>query len=324
MWYKKTVMTQAFATIYKQDLDYISKAILDFPEIETGGDFFGFWNNLGMPVILYVTGPGENCYRHATFFKQDLDFLVGVGNSAYAQYGLQHIGSWHSHHTLGLAVPSYHDCNTMASAINKNKLDKFFMILGNITEDGGTTVNGFLFDKENQTRYTETRWRIISEKNIISESIESQLPKQLIYTPATQKQKLQDLKIINEKQSQVISLDFEPQSWLGSEKGKKELKEIFRWFKGEYQNAKMFITETQTLEIKADNIVIFFEKDFPNSPPFIINDKINLTTETGPFVYTDETDILEFIKIKLQKQVSTKDTFENTKIRKDESTKTTS
>src|SRR5699024_7747234 len=124
------IMHNLFASIYEEDLKFISRCILDYPNTETGGDFFGFWNNLGFPVILYITGPGDNCYRHTTFFKQDIDFLKDVGYKVYSMYGLQHIGSWHSHHKLGLAVPSSHDCSTMANAIQKNNLDKFLMILG--------------------------------------------------------------------------------------------------------------------------------------------------------------------------------------------------
>lgn len=295
-----------FATIYKQDLEFISKCILDYPDIETGGDFFGFWNNLGLPVILYVTGPGENCYRHSTFFKQDLDFLIDVGNSVYSLFGLQHIGSWHSHHKLSLAVPSYHDCNTMANAISNNNLDKFFMILGNITNNGGTTINGFLFDKFNKTNYLETEWKVLDSNNIIENSINKELEKHLVYIPKTKKPILEDLKIVKGKQNEVFKLDFEPHSWLASDKGKKELKEIFSWFNMRFNDAKMFISNSKDLELKAENISILFKNDFPNSHPIInLEDEI-LTSENDLFEYSDYTDILEFITSKINTYISNK------------------
>jgi hypothetical protein len=115
-----------FAPIFKEDLEYISRCILDYPDIETGGNFFGFWNNLSYPVIQYVTGSGRNSYHHVTFFKQDVEFLLDAGNAAYHSFGMQHIGSWHSHHKLGLAVPSSHDCQTMANAISRNQRQKSY------------------------------------------------------------------------------------------------------------------------------------------------------------------------------------------------------
>ncbi|MCY1660928.1 hypothetical protein [Chryseobacterium sp. SL1] len=288
-----------FATIYRQDLEYISRCILDYPDIETGGDFFGFWNNLGLPVILYITGPGENCHRNSAFFRQDLEFLVGVGNEVYSHFGLQHIGSWHSHHKLSLAVPSAHDCNTMVTAIMKNNLEKFFMILGNITDKGTTTVNGFLFDRQNQTNYAETEWKILKSENVLSSAIESNLKKSLQYHPRTKNARLEDLKLMTGSENTVFMPDFEPESWLGSEKGSKELRVIFEWFSRRYTHARMFVTRSGNLELKADNISIIFNYDFPESFASIEIEGHLLTAEEGRFTYNNENDILEYITAKI-------------------------
>jgi len=199
-----------FATIFKEDLEFISRCILDYPDIETGGDFFGFWNNLGLPVIQYVTGQGKNSYQAVAFFRQDLNYLLEVGNAAYQSFGMQHIGSWHSHHKLGLAHPSGHDDQTMANAINNNGLSQFFMILGNIHNDG-TIINGFLFDKENQRNYSETRWYILYEKNPFKHSIEK-LINQDVFQPKTEKAKFADLKLINNVKTDIVELNPEPES----------------------------------------------------------------------------------------------------------------
>ena len=198
-----------FATIFKEDQEYISRCILDYPHIETGGDFFGFWNNLGLPVIQYVTGQGKNSNQQVTFFQQDLKYLLKVSNAAYQSFGLQHIGSWHSHHQLNLAQPSGHDAQTMVNAINKNGLNQFFMILGNIQGDR-TTVNGFLFDKENQRRYFETRWNMLHEKNPFKETIDKLVGEDL-YLPQTTKAKFADLKLINNVKAETIVLESNPE-----------------------------------------------------------------------------------------------------------------
>ena len=48
----------SIAIIYKSELDYISRCILDNTNIETGGQLFGFWTADNVPVVLYAIGPG--------------------------------------------------------------------------------------------------------------------------------------------------------------------------------------------------------------------------------------------------------------------------
>ena len=59
------------AIIYQSELDYLSRCILDYPDIETGGQLFGFWTNQGVPVVLYVIGPGRHANHQQSFFNQD-------------------------------------------------------------------------------------------------------------------------------------------------------------------------------------------------------------------------------------------------------------
>lgn len=294
-----TMIHEQFATLYKEDLEYMSKCILDYPDIETGGDFFGFWNNLGYPVILYVTGPGRNAYRNSSFFKQDLDFLIEIGNYLFSRFGLQHIGSWHSHHQLSLAVPSSHDCETMSNAIQKNRLEKFFMILGNITHRGGTTVNGFLFDKDDHAHYTETVWNILTEENPIKRSVERHLKKELQYQPKTKHSKLQDLKLMKGNSQSVFTLDFEPETWLGSENGRQELKLIYDWFSQKFTHSKMLVTESKSVKLISEEIHIIFKEDFPNSHPEIVTGEEPIPMETGRFSYRTADDIIQFIITKI-------------------------
>jgi hypothetical protein len=287
-------MTTKFATIFREDLEYISRCMLDYPDIETGGDFFGFWNNLGLPVIQYVTGPGGNSYHHVTFFKQDIDFLNDTGNAAYQSFGLQHIGSWHSHHTLGLARPSGHDCQTMVNAINRNGLSRFFMILGNIRDDK-TTINGFLFDKENQHRYTETEWRILNMANPFTKEINKILSQKNIYQPQTRKARLTNLKMVNPNNTAVFILSFEPEKWLGSEKGKEELKYVYNWLLRWYPNAKMFVNDAKDLTITTSDFNITFPNNFPDSHPTIICGDKEIRKDSQ-FEYSDKEEIILYLR----------------------------
>ena len=80
------------AVIYQSELDFVSRCILDRPDIETGGQLFGFWTARGVPVVLYAIGPGLQANHQLTFFNQDVEYLKLVGNLLLEKFGLQHIG----------------------------------------------------------------------------------------------------------------------------------------------------------------------------------------------------------------------------------------
>ena len=45
--------------IYRGELDFMARTILDSPHMETGGNLFGYWTPSGDAVIMYVLGPGR-------------------------------------------------------------------------------------------------------------------------------------------------------------------------------------------------------------------------------------------------------------------------
>ena len=147
------------AVIYQSELDFVSRWILDWKNIETGGQLFGFWTSRGVPVVLFAIGPGPKANHQATFFNQDVDYLKQVGTALLERFGLQHIGEWHSHHQLGLAVPSGHDAATMASSITHLRLGRFLMGLGNCTETE-TFFNAFEFVETRGAEYRHLPWDV--------------------------------------------------------------------------------------------------------------------------------------------------------------------
>lgn len=295
---KSVTASNFYATIYNQDLEYISRCMLDYPDVETGGDLFGFWNNRGLPVVLYVSGPGEHCYRDTGFFRQDMDFLVGNGNHLFENYGLQHIGSWHSHHKLSLAVPSLHDSNTMVNAIRNSNIERFFMVLGNITKQEGTTINGFLYDCKTQENYSETIWKVLRPENALSKKIRTSLKKELYYQPKTTKPRLQDIRIFTSTGNKN-TISFAPNSWLASQKGNRELKGVFDWFQSRFQDAKMLLHPDQTLELSADTISISFTHDFPDCFPRVVVDGTPLMHDEGKYEYETVNDIIQFLRLQV-------------------------
>lgn len=156
------------AMIYRSELDYISRCILDSKTIETGGQLFGFWTSTGIPVVLYAIGPGPHANHQCTFFNQDVDYLVKVGNMLLQKYGLQHIGEWHSHHQLGLAHPSGHDASNMQMVIDQKHLGRFLLCIGNC-DAHASTLNAFSFLEGHQD-YQHASWLI---KEIIVHTVSS-------------------------------------------------------------------------------------------------------------------------------------------------------
>ena len=80
------------ARIFQSELDFIARCILDCPDIETGGQLFGYWTREGVPVVCYALGPGPKANHQRTFFNQDLGYLQSVGDAIVKHYGLEHIG----------------------------------------------------------------------------------------------------------------------------------------------------------------------------------------------------------------------------------------
>lgn len=145
--------------IYQSELDFVSRCILDYPDIETGGQLFGYWTAEGTPVVLFAIGPGPRANHQVTFFNQDVDYLVRVGGLLIHRYGLRHIGEWHSHHRLGLAKPSGHDAQTMVDSIAAEGLGRFLLCIGNC--DGrASTFNAFNFHERTGYDYKQAGWEV--------------------------------------------------------------------------------------------------------------------------------------------------------------------
>lgn len=149
------------AIIYQSELDYISRCILDYPNIETGGQLFGFWTSTGVPIVCYVIGPGRRAQHNQTSFVQEQDYLQRIGKELYTRYRLQHVGEWHSHHQLGLAHPSGGDVNTMQYGVGKPGFPRLLLCIGNCTRTH-TIVNAFNFHENQPRDYVHAAWDIVN------------------------------------------------------------------------------------------------------------------------------------------------------------------
>lgn len=146
-------MNSPQAQIYDSELKFISECVIHFPNIETGGDFFGFWSREGNPIIQYVIGPGEKITQTPASFFQDIDYLRECGNILHDRFGLEHIGAWHSHHQLGIFKPSGGDVRTMHNALRNEHTSRFLISICNIERESAVSIGSYLFSQDNDSDY---------------------------------------------------------------------------------------------------------------------------------------------------------------------------
>ena len=131
--------------MYREDTEFITESTLHYPDIETGGDLFGLWQNERQVVVQLVSGPGRGCRRTPTSFFQDKTYLSDVGNHLVNEKGLCNIGEWHSHHRLNLPEPSHGDKGTVWRNMPGLGLKQFLLIIATITPKREVNINGFIF-----------------------------------------------------------------------------------------------------------------------------------------------------------------------------------
>ncbi len=96
-----------------------------WPTIETGGALFGYWTHTGAPVVHLASGPGPAAQHRATSFHQDAEFLEACQATLFGAFALQHIGEWHSHHSIAPAEPSGGDTATVWSGMEAHGFQTF-------------------------------------------------------------------------------------------------------------------------------------------------------------------------------------------------------
>lgn len=265
------------AIIAKSEIDFISRCILDYKHIETGGQLFGDWTADGTPRVLYAIGPGRNANHESTFFNQDVDYLVKVGRLLNEEYGLQHIGEWHSHHQLGLAHPSGHDASNMVSSIRNNHLGRFLLCIGNCTETN-STINAFNFTEQAGQDYIHAKWLVKQFESMrLREFIDRELDGLLIH-PKTVKACHGNLYLHNASITfeQNTSSPFAKGYWLTNKSNAKEFASIKAYLEKttrrsfEIKLVESDKTMSLTSQLRRERMTIHFPLAFPESSPEVI------------------------------------------------------
>lgn len=256
----------------EEEIEYLSRYILDYPEIETGGQLFGYWTFDGKPVVLFVLGPGPKAGHYNTFFMQDIDYLCECARILKQIYGLDHIGEWHSHHQLGLSRPSGHDANNIATNMRKLGYEKFLLCIGNCTFSS-STINAYMF-YSNKEEFEHIPWVV---KNISSPFRKITFKENIFSEPITSVGNMKDLFVKGQK-STNIKINYAETYWLKVKENSIILKNILGELKKRFpQNDyipqldgynEVHIEVTDDGRFVED---IHFPNGFPKKEPIILN-----------------------------------------------------
>lgn len=273
------------AIIYKSELNFISRCILDYPNIETGGELFGFWTQLGTPVVLYAVGPGPKAKHHPTAFIQDPDYVDNIEVEICNRTGLQHIGQWHSHHQLGLAHPSGGDVASMQRGVGQPGFPRMLLCIGNCTQNFETTVNAFNFHENIPSHYIHAKWDIINMESPFRTEINSMFGSR-IYVPRTREARLVDIHE-DESRNQPISQNTYLQHWLTERVENVELMKGFlksaeTLYPGSIPAAEIMESGEPIVALYAGSIKIMLPYGFPKKSPMymLVNGKACQLTDS--------------------------------------------
>ncbi len=263
------------AIIYRSELDYISRCVLDYPNIETGGQLFGFWTSQGAPVVLYVIGPGRNANHQQSFFNQDIGYLDTIGNELLNRYALQHIGEWHSHHQLALSRPSGHDAQTMFHGLQSIPQRHLLLCICN-QDRGRSTINPYTFHENDLRHYADAMWLIKELESPFRPIADTTLSNLLVH-PRTQQAAHGTLRVVNNNASSASSvngtLQFSHKYWLMRPNNIDTMKQMLALVESHWPEKEIKAQASPDgiaqIYVNDGEFTFRFTQEFPNEPPLL-------------------------------------------------------
>lgn len=244
--------------IYESEMEFIARCVMDYPQLETGGDLFGLWTKDGFPVIHYAIGPGRLAEHNAAHFNQDVEYLRECGFLLNNKFRMEHLGAWHSHHRMELSEPSTGDVHTMKTAMYSGNFSRFIISICNIEQED-VAINGFLFSNESPYDYTPCNWEIIDDISPVRENLEKKKDSLLglFLEPKTEGV---SYFVKNteapEMQSRLLTAKpvFPANSYWTKPEGRHYLKSVF-----ENMNRRDDLTEVELLQLRDQRVAIAFK-----------------------------------------------------------------
>jgi hypothetical protein len=261
------------ALIYEGELEIMARFVTDYPSIETGGDLFGFWTHTGSPMIEYVLGPGETAEHHDTAFYQESPFLKSAGGILRDLHGLQHVGTWHSHHRLGLAVPSTGDSSTMQRALDKNGFNSWLLTICNFAEKSDRVeMRGYLYRAHGGGERRQLTWLILPGSSPMRAAVEAVrgFPSSKPRTPTSTYEAIPSTTFaVVAAAPQTASPTFPNSSFMSTTEGRAELYQMFQKLSVLERNVEILQREDGRVSLAFHRDGYAFEIVFPHSYPVV-------------------------------------------------------
>ena len=261
------------ALIYQGELEILARFAADYPSIETGGDLFGFWTHTGSPMIEYVLGPGETAEHDDTAFYQESPFLKSAGGILRDLHGLQHVGTWHSHHKLGLTVPSTGDSSTMQRALDKNGFNSWLLTICNFAEKSDRVeMRGYLYRAHGGGERRQLTWLILPGSSPVRAAIEAvkEFPSSRPRTPTSTYEAIPSTTFaVVAATPQTASPTFPNSSFMATPEGRGELYHLFQALSALEQDVEILQREDGRVSLAFHRDGYAFEIVFPHSYPVV-------------------------------------------------------
>ena len=261
------------ALIYEGELEIMARFVTDYPSIETGGDLFGFWTHTGSPVIEYVLGPGETAEHEGAAFYQESSFLKSAGAILHDLHGLQHVGTWHSHHRLGLTVPSSGDSNTMQRALDKNGFNAWLLTICNFADKSDKAeMRAYLYRAHGGGERRQLTWLILPGSSPVRTAMETVkgFPQGEPHTLASTYEAIPSTTFaVMAAAPQTTSPTFPVSSFMATPEGRSELHRFFQELSALEQDVEILQREDGRVSLAFERDGYAFEVVFPHSYPVV-------------------------------------------------------
>ncbi len=261
------------ALIYEGELEIMARFVTDYPDIETGGDLFGFWTHTGSPMIEYVLGPGETAEHDDAAFYQESLFLKSAGGILHDLHGLQHVGTWHSHHRLGLTEPSKGDSSTMQRALDKNGFNAWLLTICNFADKSDRVeMRAYLYRAHGGGAHQQLTWLILPGSSPVRTAMEAVkgFPHGEPRTPASTYEAIPSTTFaVMAAAPQTASPTFPSSSFMATPEGRGELYRLSQELSALEQDVEILQREDGRVSLSFHRDGYAFEVVFPHSYPVV-------------------------------------------------------
>lgn len=258
--------------VYEGELAFMARCVTDYPEIETGGDLFGFWTHSGSPVIEYVLGPATTADHQDVEFHQEASYLRAAGAALRDHHGLQHVGTWHSHHRLGLTEPSTGDSKTMQHAVDKNLFPGWLLTICTFADASSLVeMHGYLYHSGGEGAYDQLTWIILPGTSPVRTAM-STVPDFIHVDPETQFTSFEAIPATSFTAiaaAPVKSATFPSTSFLATPEGRDEFRRLYEQLLVRHADAEILQRDDGRVALAFAHEGYSFDVVFPHSYPLV-------------------------------------------------------